>query len=44
MNRITSLYSMNSRVKIKSSHGPKGLFFAYLTDRFPISFDRHAAL
>src|SRR5688572_24810496 len=44
VNRINSLNGMNRGVKIKSRHRPKDLFFAYLTHRLSVSFDRHAAL
>src|SRR3972149_3774414 len=44
INSVYSFPGVNSRVTIKSSHGPKGLFFAYLADYFLVSLDRHAAL
>ena len=44
VNRINSLYSVNSRITIKSSHGPKGMLFAHLMYPLPVSFDPHTAL
>lgn len=44
IDRVNSLYGMNSRITIKSGHSPKGLRFTYLTDYSPVTFDRHTAL
>jgi hypothetical protein len=44
MDSIDSLYRMNSWVTIKSRHGPKGLFFAYLADELSITLGHHSAL
>src|SRR3972149_8551008 len=43
INSVYSLYRVNRRVTIKSSHGPKGPFFTYLTDDLSVTFDRHSA-